>query len=93
MKINNTTKNSKSMNIPDEIYKIARIVRDDWKNIYFGAVPYLDAMASIEDIEADYLDDRARNIVSYFLANAHTWRGDTAKAVKAKLKEIISQVQ
>jgi hypothetical protein len=24
--------------------EVARVVRDDWKNVYFGAVPYLGAM-------------------------------------------------
>jgi hypothetical protein len=30
--------------------------------------------------------DSGKSIILYFLANASTWRGDTAKRVKAELK-------
>lgn len=88
-----TTKNANTREVPDKIYKIAEIIRNDWKNIYFGAIPYLDAMGSIEDIHGDYYEDSAKTIVSYFLANAQAWRGDTARVVKAKLKALISQTK
>lgn len=87
------TKDLESETIPDTISKIAEIVRADWKHIYFGAVPYLDAMSTIESIDSDYYEDSAESIVSYFLANAQAWRGNTARLVKAKLKELISKVK
>ena len=68
------------------IREIAGEIRADWKKIYFGAVPYLDAMSSLEGIGDAYGCDDARSIVLYFLANAQTWRGPVARSVKAELK-------
>ena len=70
------------------IYMIAGEIVNDWKRPYFGAVPYLDAMGLIESIEDNYYEDTARSVVLYFLANAHTWRGDTARRIKAELKSL-----
>jgi hypothetical protein len=66
----------------------AREVRADWKSVYFGAKPYLDAMSSLEDINDSYGYDNARTIVLYFLANATTWRGGEARRIKAELKKL-----
>ena len=71
------------------ISQIAGIVRKDWKKVYFGAVPYLDAMFSLESVDDDYGYDSGRSVVAYFLANASTWRGETAKLVKAELNRRI----
>ncbi|WP_286850636.1 MULTISPECIES: hypothetical protein [Sphingobacterium] len=79
--------------IPDNIHEIAAIIKADWKNIYFGAVPYLDAMASINSVHSGYFLDSAKSIVNYFLANATSWRGDKARAVKSKLRKLISQAE
>jgi hypothetical protein len=79
------------MQIPDNFPTIARIIRKDWKKIYFGAVPYLDAMECLTSIQGNYLEDSASSIVNYFLANAQTWRGETARAVKEKLKQLLRQ--
>lgn len=70
------------------IATIAREIRQDWKKVYFGAVPYLDAMRSLDSIGDTYGCDSAKEIVIYFLANATTWRGDTAKRIKAELKSL-----
>ena len=69
---------------------IAREIRANWRPVYFGAVPYLDAMASLEDIGDKYGCDDARGIVLYFLSNAATWRGDVARRVKAELKSMVT---
>lgn len=66
--------------------EIADIIRKDWKKVYFGAVPYLDAMGSI-DSSGMYLADPWQSIVAYFLGNANTWKGPVAKEVKAELKK------
>lgn len=68
------------------ISDLAYIVKRDWAKPYFGAVPYLDAMTSLESIEDNYGYDDGASVVLYFLSNAKTWRGETAKAVKAELK-------
>ena len=71
---------------------IASEIRKDWKatakdgRVYFGAVPYLDAMSSLNSINDRYGMDSAKSIVLYFLSNAGTWKGETAKRVKAELK-------
>lgn len=66
--------------------QIADVIRRDWKNVYFGAVPYLAAMGELDSINDNYIYDSGKSIVIYFLSNATTWKGDTARAVKAELK-------
>ena len=70
--------------------EIAKEIKADWKNPYFGAVPYLQAMLSIDssDPDAAYYADDAKTIVIYFLANAQTWRGEVARRVKVELKKM-----
>lgn len=81
---------NKGVQIPDNIAQIALMVRKDWKNVYFGAVPYLDAMRTLESVNDNYYEDSASSIINYFLSNATTWRGETARAVKAKLKQLLA---
>ena len=68
---------------------IAREIRADWTKPYFGAVPYLEAMQSLVGINDTYYYDSADSVVRYFLANASTWRGDKARAIKAELKAML----
>lgn len=68
------------------LHVIAREIKSDWKKMYFGAVPYVDAMMELDSITDTYYFDDAKSIVLYFLANASSWRGDTAKRIKAELK-------
>lgn len=70
------------------IYEIAREIRKDWKQPYFGAVPYMDAMLTLNSIHDNYIFDSGKSVVLYFLANANTWRGDTARRIKAELKAL-----
>lgn len=69
---------------------IALEIREDWKNVYFGAVPYLEAMGRLDKITDRYGMDDADGIVRYFLSNAKTWRGETARRVKAELKALLA---
>ena len=71
------------------LYEIAREIRRTWKNVYFGAVPYLDAMSSLDKVTDRYIMDSGKSIVNYFLANAGTWRGDDARRIKAELKAMV----
>ena len=68
---------------------IARDIRATWPKVYFGAVPYLDAMRTLDSMSSRYGEDDARSIVAYFLANAGTWRGDDARRIKAELKGML----
>ena len=70
------------------LYEIASEIRKDWKPVYFGAVPYLDAMSTLDSINDNYMFDSAKSVVIYFLSNATTWRGDTARRVKVELKKM-----
>jgi hypothetical protein len=70
---------------------LSTIAHDIWRNWpkpYFGAIPYIVALESLTTINDAYGDDSARSVVLYFLANAATWRGDAARAIKAELKGI-----
>ena len=42
---------------------IAREIRADWKNVYFGAVPYLQAMRSLGSVDDEFGRDDGRSIV------------------------------
>jgi hypothetical protein len=68
---------------------IARDIRATWPKVYFGAVPYLQAMAQLGSINDKYYEDSARSVVNYFLANAGTWRGEDARRIKAELKSMV----
>jgi hypothetical protein len=77
--------------IPDvsgmQLNEIARLIARDWRNVYFGAKPYLQAMMSLRSVRDDYGLDSGRSIVMYFLSNASSWRGPLAKEVKKELKK------
>ena len=69
------------------LYEIAKEIKKDWgAKVYFGAKPYLDAMSTLDSINDNYGFDSGKSIVLYFLGNASTWRGETAKRIKAELK-------
>ena len=72
---------------------IAFEIRKDWKNPYFGAKPYIEAMCSLEKITDNYYLDNAESVVRYFLANAGKWRGEVARRIKAELKEMLKNVE
>ena len=74
---------------PRSLSTIAREIRKDWRKVYFGAVPYLEALSGLNAIDDNYGADDARSIVRYFLSNATTWRGETAKRIKAELKAML----
>jgi len=71
------------------LFTIAQEIRSNWTKVNFGAVPYLDAMSSLNSIEDKYGWDSGDSIVRYFLSNASTWRGDVARRIKAELKAML----
>lgn len=69
---------------------IAREIKSDWgSKVNFGAKPYLDAMYGLDSVNDSYGMDSGRSIVAYFLANAGTWRGETAKRIKKELNSML----
>jgi hypothetical protein len=73
------------------IHTIASEILQDWKRPYFGAVPYLAAMQSLDTIDDAYGYDDARTVILYFMANATTWRGEKAREIKAELKALTAR--
>ncbi len=77
------------------IYEIAADVRKTWRrkdgtpSVYFGAVPYLEAMESLDKITDSYGLVDARGILQYFLSNASTFRGPEAKRIKDEIKAMV----
>lgn len=76
---------------PRPISEIAWEIQADWKNVNYGAVPYLDAMKQLTSVTDRFYQDDARSIINYFLSNASSWRGEKAKAIKAELKAMIGR--
>ena len=70
------------------LYEIANEIRQDWKKVYFGAVPYLDALSCLTNVTDNYGYDDGKSMILYFLSSASTWKGETAKRIKAELKAI-----
>ena len=71
-----------------KLSEIAKDILQHWKNPYFGAKPYIQAMLLIHssDPKAPYLAESAEDIVAYFLANATSFRGEDARRINAELK-------
>lgn len=74
------------MNRP--IFEIAREIKKDWKKVNYAAKPYLDAMTELINIEDHYYLDSGRSVILYFLSNAGSWRGETARRIKKELKRL-----
>lgn len=72
-----------------KLYEIATDIQRDWKNVNYAARPYLEAMHSLTGPRDQYGYDSGDSIVRYFLANAGSWRGETARRVKAELKSLL----
>ena len=65
---------------------IAQEIRKDWgAKINYAAKPYLDAMQQLESVNDSYGYDSGNSVVLYFLCNAQSWRGETAKRIKKEL--------
>jgi hypothetical protein len=72
------------------LHLIAQEIAADWApDVNFAAKPYLEAMFSLGKITDRYGMDNGRDIVLYFLSNARTWRGETARRIKAELKAML----
>jgi len=71
------------------LHQIASEIKTDWTKVYFGAVPYLEAMQTLTSINDKYGMDSAKSIVLYFLANATSWRGAKAREIKLELNKMV----
>ena len=75
--------------MPRPLYTIAAEIQQDWKPVNYAAKPYLEAMRNLEAVTDKYGYDSAKSIVLYFLSNASTWKGDTARRIKAELRGMV----
>lgn len=66
--------------------EIARLIRANWPKPYFGAVPYLAAMATLNSVNDTYGCDSGKSIVLYALGNMAGFKGEIAREIKAELK-------
>ncbi len=77
--------------LPRAISTIAGEITTDWRPVNYAAVPYLKAMHCLTSVDDTYGCDSGRSVVAYFLANAQTWRGETARRVKKELNDILGR--
>lgn len=76
---------------PRELREIAAEIRSDWPIPHEWAAPYLDAMDHLGKITDMYGHDDAEGIVLRFLLNARSYRGETARRIKAELKGMLKK--
>jgi hypothetical protein len=72
---------------------IAREIRSSWKTESPYARPYVDAMMSLSNIDSFCHQDSASDIVTRFLCNAHSWRGQKARDIKAELLRMLQNAK
>jgi hypothetical protein len=73
------------------LYQIANLIFRDWRPMHYGAIPYVQAMSSLDTLDSTYISDTGRSIVTYFLSNAQTWRGGNARLIKAELRRRLKE--
>lgn len=73
--------------------EIAVEIDADWQRPYKPAIPYLNAMYELSSITDRYYLDSAEDIVLRFLSNAGSWKGETARRIKAELRELLADGQ
>ena len=69
----------------------ADIKRTCGPKIYFGAVPYVNAMQSLFSQGDRYGMDSSDDILLHFFSNASSFRGEEAKALKYELAQHLSE--
>jgi hypothetical protein len=68
---------------------IAQEIQADWgAKVNFAAKPYLAAMMELNTPYDTYGYECGKSLALYFLANASTYRGEKAKALKKELKTL-----
>jgi hypothetical protein len=83
------------MEMPKTISAIATLIHQDWskqgKGVNYAAKPYLEAMLDLNTINDKYGFDSGASVVAYFLGNATSWKGETAKSVKKHLNSLLKE--
>ncbi len=68
-----------------------RAYRHDAPNYMRFALPYVEAMTELYSMSDHYGLDDAEDIVLRFLCNIEGWKGETAKIVRAGLKQHLKE--
>ena len=73
-------------NISDLSRIISRDFRSQGKEVPYNLVPYLDALRQMDSADDVYGVESGKSIIAYALSNMASYKGPTARAVKAELK-------
>lgn len=76
----------KSADLSDLAGMIVRDLKAQGKQVPAAAKPYLEAMRTMGSINENYGMDTGASIVGYLLSNLASYKGETARAIKAELK-------
>ena len=72
------------------IFEIAKDIQNEWGNkVNYAASPYLEAMSFLSSPNDKYGFDSGAEILSYFLSNASSFRGEKARELKVEIREIL----
>ena len=71
------------------LYEVAMEIKKDWAKVNFGAEPYLNALLCLNKPEDSYGVEDGKTQIIYFLSNANSWKGETAKRIKKELNAMI----
>lgn len=74
---------------PRPIYEIASDIKREWLHVSPHARPYLEAMLTLSKVTDRYICESASDIISRFLCNASSFRGEGARTLKQELKNLI----
>jgi hypothetical protein len=73
--------------------EIAKEITKDWiessNKFPTNALPYLNSMMYLNGIDDMFIHDTGRSIVTYFLANASSWKGEKAREIKKELNKML----
>ena len=76
----------KEGNISDLSRIISRDLQSQGKKVPYNLVPYLDALRQMDSADDVYGVESGKSVIAYALSNMASYKGPTARAVKAELK-------
>lgn len=77
-----------TVNTARPIYEIAQEIYKEWPTVNVAAAPYLEAMTTMNQITETFGVESCSDILDHFLVSAATWRGESARRIKAELKKM-----
>jgi hypothetical protein len=79
----------KATTAPRPLSEITREIRKDWRPMYRPAEAHFEAFEYANDVNEMYGCDSVKSEILYFLGNAQTWKGETARRIKLELKALV----